>query len=532
MIPVTVPIRILGAGAGSTVLESGIDRAFPLFDVQANFSLEGLTFNDWDEPVVQSLGATLEWLEIRGCHFSNVSHYVITTHKTQGSIHLRADNIHRFVLEDALFTNCHAALKLRAHKYLRNVTIRNNQVDGVVVAGFLVGVNGPNYQPYQTDYVITGNTVKNVIGPQGNTNEIYAIQVLGSQAVIADNLVQTVKNDTPNSSSFGIYTKMTDSIIRDNTVLDVAGAGIQVKGRSPNTANNGDNLGYGNRVTHNLIQGPHASNGLISFGIALNCSDTTLSDNMISEVDRGIYLHFDGTNNLIENNKISHFRASGIQIDQMAKGLTIRHNRIFAHQGSGGKGIYFNAFCANEGLCMMVNVLVEGNHIEAMNDQVGVYFNASQSDPVPIRNMTVRNNVIRDATYGIGFFNDGTYENVVIADNTIQATVPIQRLDRVDSYRIHGNDNGAAKIRGSFPIAGGGGAVLSETVDHGAIMTPSVEQVKVTLIGDPADVATVSATVQSVGSASFQVVLNQAPLNDMVAFWEIQPDEKVIDNNQ
>ena len=250
-------------------------------------------------------------------------------------------------------------------------------------------------------------------------NDIDGIEASGSDNLIEDNVVTL--NGTPSSNSFGIDLDedSRDAIVRNNTVTDQVGGGIQLEGRSDRIIDNvvNDNaeggidaLGeYLGRVSSNVLK----RNG--SFGVRsrgsnevrfLNNTIRASSDcfvstedpiingdslrivvrgNSISDCFRGMDLSSGTIDALVEDNEVSD-NVFGIEVNG-ASGTQLISNTANRNSGilGGSDGIFIGSSSAN--------TFVKGNRTFSNSDS-GIGAGSAST--------TVTKNVANDnARYGI-----------------------------------------------------------------------------------------------------------------------------------
>lgn len=516
---ISAPIRIVGRGAKHTIITQvgGVS-----FDVLTHFSLENLGFDDWDQPVVSSTTGFSKEIQIKSCAFNNIDNFVIDI-RTITSQHTE---IASFRLENSSFDNCHMPLYLTTQTQSWNVFVQNNVMKNLGPAGVMIGANLTYNQENQGRYVVTGNVIEGIYQENVTPYKVstYGILCMGNQVVIANNIIRDLKNDEtdPEVGSFGIYTKARGAVISGNTLRDVRGTSIQVKGDDWHEVNN-DVYGYGNLVTDNNIYG---AGDLESTGIASGTGQLNIADNHIEKVGTGIYLHDTARDISVNDNRIFGFLETGIRVSMMFDRLTIRGNQISNFEGAQGaeiKGIGIAPDCP-EGMsspCDSSELIVEDNMINDLGDagtRTGIHFYTNEK----INHGRLRNNTLKDVTYGIGFFLGSNYTYFMVEDNNIDSTglginsaVNAHSIIR-DNIGFQTEGNGVDEI-----TPDGTPASFEVLVAHGLDITPDISQIQITPNGLVADGARYWVDPTYINGQYFRVKLNQSNNAPFYFSWQI-----------
>ena len=318
-------LRIIGNGKGSVIKVGFAGFAFTV-TAGTNLILENFFIDGNSTGTGFSITAALELLRVDRVTFQDAAtDYCISASS--------ARDIDRVEIVGCTLKDCLNGIKLAGECI--SAYIAHNLVDTLTgtggVDGFLLGTNVFAVQDAMQRYVVVNNIFLSIT-TTGVDSESHAIRVYGREAIIRNNIIDTVTNGGGSTAGAeAIYTKARFTTITGNVIVD--------GGRS----NNGVIALKG--VSRGIVTAPQGFSTIIAGNILLESSVQT---------DIGIYIATDDVvieNNYCEGLSGSAIRSAGMEIDN----IVIRNNKIIKHKGirgirisHRGKGLKINGNLIDE----------------------------------------------------------------------------------------------------------------------------------------------------------------------------------------
>ena len=333
-----------------------------------------------------------------------------------------------------------------------NVTIKNVNI---VMFGYAMWLEEASQCVISNNTCIDNEGGIWLVSSAGNT--VSSNNIAGSvEAVALDSSSgnNITGNNITDSYDYGVYVRNNstgNTISGNNITATINGAGIYLN-ESPNNVISGNNIkdspnehicllysSNNNIISGNTLTNSTADVGIYAYACSLNsffgnnitanansgirldlCSDSTISENNISENLNGIYLWY-SSNTTVSGNDITANDASGIILDNSGNNI-VKGNNITANNWWGINPAYSN------------NNTISGNNIR--NNNVGI--NSASSD----FNIVYANNILDNGYSGIyleSSSNNTFYHNNLI-NNTNQVVVELGYANNWDDgYPSGGN---------------------------------------------------------------------------------------------
>ena len=422
-------LRIVGNGKGSVIKVGFAGFAFTV-TAGTNLILENFFIDGDSTGAGFSITAALELLRVDRITFQDLAN----NHCINAS---SARDIDRVEIVGCTIKDCLNGVKLGGECI--SAYIAHNLVDTLTgtstTDGFLLGDNTYAMQDAMQRYVVVNNIFLSIT-TTGVDSESHAIRVYGREAIIRNNIVDTVTNGGGSTSGAeAIYTKARFTTITGNVVMD--------GGRS----NNGVIALKG--VTRGVTSSPQGFSTIVAGNILLESSVKT---------NVGIYIATDDVvveNNYCEGLSGMAIRSAGMEIDN----IVIRNNKIIKHKGirgirisHRGKGLKINGNIIDEMLLTEDGIATTIAICIQVESQVGSLTDVQINDNYIYENLTAPDTA---ELMGIRFEaqdSDGRFQGLELVGNhftlvstTKDATgisVSMENADNVAVTRfvVHGNN--------------------------------------------------------------------------------------------
>lgn len=422
-------LRIVGNGKGSVIKVGFAGFAFTV-TTGTNLILENFFIDGDSTGAGFSITTALELLRIDRVTFEDLANDNCVSASS-------ARDIDRIEIIGCTMKNCLNGMKLAGECI--SAYIAHNLVDTLTgtstTDGFLLGANTYSMQDAMQRYVVVNNTFLSIT-TSGTNSEAHAIRVYGREAIIRNNIIDTVTNAGASSSGAeAIYTKARFTTITGNVVMD--------GGRSTNgvIALKG--------VTRGVTSSPQGFSTIIAGNILLESSVKT---------NVGIYIATDDVvieNNYCEGLSGTAMRSAGMELDN----VVIRNNKIIKHKGirairisHRGKGLKINGNLIDELLLTEDGIgttLAMGIQIQS---QVGSLTDVQINDNYVYENLTAPDTADIVGIHIQAQDSSGQFQGLELVGNhftivstTMDATgifISMENADNVAVTRfvVHGNN--------------------------------------------------------------------------------------------
>ena len=411
--------------------------------------------------------------------------------------------------------------------------------------GIRIGQNTYADQDKWANHRIVGNRFKD--GVQTSASDAYAILVYGKQAVISDNVVDTVTGAST-SGAFGIYGKLRYSVISCNTITAIGTAGtstdirgIILKGAAANDTANGVQ-GFSNVVSDNVVYGDGSKTIGITIGGAEANSKAT--GNICENCLKG--LSAEGTANLFQlssNKVVGPANTSGFI------GINLNHTGDDCQVTSNAVDTTFNAINVNTGNarniklsdndmtnCGGVAILcssggtkdgftITGNHVDGATRFV--YFDGA------ITKLICQNNNATALTDASNLWIDtqaATIKSGVIKDN-FPITIATADATSTPAFKIHAADDVCVTLTVRAQAVQSDGSNRALYWKHGVFyrdggdMQQSAAGTTTLVADDESDAGWGTAALGVTGSQARVLITGKAGPTDI--FWSLRPEVEI-----
>lgn len=378
-------LTIHGAGKHLTRVVGAANKRLVDLVGGSSIFIRDVGFDTWEGVVKlldNSAGEAFDVIDVRDCYFTNIAASpVYDPVPADGGINeLRFS---RNTVVDSGRSNFNAAGLRIDSKAIYSGFVEDNEIRNI---------GGPEYSAQKggiylgavtvtplTSLLVRGNRIRNV--QNSDQTHLTGITVLGRSVRVVDNSINTVKSaDAGNVNQYGIYGKVSYSVITGNTCID-AGA---------------------NAATIMLKGFPNDLNPLLS---APN-NDCVIADNCLLITERwalGVYIGIVTYNSGmdIHDNIIEGYNKGIVQVDQESaenRRHLIHHNKLRNLAGTAGQTVL------GVELVNPSDIVVEGNEFDGVGSGVEATvrgISAAFSRGLTTKGLTVRGNTVRAVTAAV-----------------------------------------------------------------------------------------------------------------------------------
>jgi hypothetical protein len=261
-------VSMYGTG---TINYSGVDACFATASAISFFEMNGVLFSSAGK--LLDVGHNIDRIKIENCSFTLVDKVIETV-----ATAITLENIS--IINNHIYS-CKGGFQFAANvigqAYASGNVFEDISDTGAIFC-LLFGNNNTTDQDNRGDYVVVGNTFKNIVSSSVSA-ETHAVICYGKRAAISANSVQTI-NNAGTTGAEAIYTKTRFAAVTGNTIEDGGYSGngaIAIKGQE--RGGSAAPFGYGCSVVGNVVKADGVTSG--SIGIYLQNESITCSGNYL-----------------------------------------------------------------------------------------------------------------------------------------------------------------------------------------------------------------------------------------------------------
>lgn len=176
------------------------------------------------------VGANLDFLEISGLRFTQYGDAILYC-ATSGRI------INNLTFHNNEVDNSGEGITLTSC-IVNSAIVKNNRFHDLSSSGDVCAIKlgGNNYttEADMCKYIVTDNHFEDLVS-SGSSTEVHAVLLYGSQAIVSNNVIDTVSNSNLVNCE-GIYTKSKYSTITGNTLIDAGSTHGSISSKGPGQA--------------------------------------------------------------------------------------------------------------------------------------------------------------------------------------------------------------------------------------------------------------------------------------------------------